>query len=913
MPTVRELRAVARSGSVILQSGRDIITGNVFTGSFARLRDVWLDPGPVFDEVQIDQFAGREWLIEKIDRFIHRHDHGYVVIQAPAGIGKTMIAAWLAAQRGWPCHFTRRRKGRVAATALRNLAAQIIAGYQLSDQFTPGGMLPETAGEPGWFEQVLKAGAVVATAAGQRLVLIVDGLDEAETFDGDLPLGLPTRLPRGVVVVVTCRTGSKLPGLRLPWEMTTFDLADHRNLADMRLFLQNIVATDVEIAARLAEVELAGVDFVQQLLDRCGGVWVYLRYVLDELRLGLRSPLDLEELPSDLVGYYTEALRPGDEGDGGADRLRLLVTLAAVTEPLPAFVITDMAGLSDASAVEALCAEQLRPFLTCTPDAEGTRRYAIYHVSLRDYLHGADPEPMLDADRSRAHRLSLLCRAAHSRIADVYLYAFGGLPHGLPLLAADLALAGQNGGYALRNLAHHLERSHRDTDLHRLLEAEVDRHDSHARNLWYAAHDRAGSLADYLSDVRRAQRIVARRVDADLANRLPVELFELELRYAIIGAAIVSLTNNIPAKLIARLVQHGMWGTERAVSHAEQLRSSMDRAGLLALLSPHLSQAARDRALSMAIAIAHTETDPVRRSWIFVQIVVSHPPPTPVELLQEAVATAGLVRDDDEQLAWAISQLVPRLAEQPLARRPLDEAVELAGNVEPSGLKGWLLRQLIPHLGRDQLVALLMHAPSMTDDYACADFIEAVAPSLDSDAIIEALNLVRSVEANDDRALALIALVPWLPSTDRDTVVHESLAAARSTESSPNRAYALAAIADAPLSDNERQCVLSEAATAASASEDPIDRVWSSIQVARYLGKDKRDRLIAECLNLATTTDSDDDRAMMVTILSRDTVEVPRRPDADTAQPARSPAATRTAVGIVERGPFDRPPCHVRP
>ncbi|MEU7906276.1 hypothetical protein [Actinoplanes sp. NPDC049118] len=52
-------------------------------------------------------------------------------------------------------------------------------------------------------------------------MLVVDGLDEAETFEGDLPLGLPTRLPRGVIMVVTCRTGSRLLGMRLPWEITT--------------------------------------------------------------------------------------------------------------------------------------------------------------------------------------------------------------------------------------------------------------------------------------------------------------------------------------------------------------------------------------------------------------------------------------------------------------------------------------------------------------------------------------------------------------------------------------------------------------------------------------------------------------------------------------------------------------------
>ncbi len=144
-----EQQAVAKANASVIQAGRDVITGNVFVGRFARLRDVWLDPASVFEEAEVDRFVGREWLVDSVDRFIDRHDRGYVVVLAAAGLGKTAFAAWLARSRDLPCHFTRRRKGRVAATALRNLAAQLIARYELAERFAPNGMLPETAGEPG--------------------------------------------------------------------------------------------------------------------------------------------------------------------------------------------------------------------------------------------------------------------------------------------------------------------------------------------------------------------------------------------------------------------------------------------------------------------------------------------------------------------------------------------------------------------------------------------------------------------------------------------------------------------------------------------------------------------------------------------------------------------------------------------
>jgi len=187
----------------VIQAGGNVITGDVFVGRFARLRDKWLDPAPVFEDVQVKQFIGRAWLLEQLDAFLVTHDRGHVVVQADAGLGKTALAAWLAHSRNWPCHFTRGRNGQVGLTALGNLAAQLIARYELGDQFAPQGMLPDTAGEPGWFEQVLQACADAARATGGHVVIVVDGLDEAEVVKGALPLGLPVLLPRGAFIVAT--------------------------------------------------------------------------------------------------------------------------------------------------------------------------------------------------------------------------------------------------------------------------------------------------------------------------------------------------------------------------------------------------------------------------------------------------------------------------------------------------------------------------------------------------------------------------------------------------------------------------------------------------------------------------------------------------------------------------------------
>ncbi len=156
---VREQKASARGQSTVIQAAGSVINGDVFVGRFARLRDKWLDPAQVFEEVQVERFVGREWLLEPLHRFLADNDRGYFIVYADAGLGETAFAAWLAWSQDWPSHFTRRRRGWMASTALSNLAAQLIAQYQLDEEFAPRGILPDTASEPGWFEQVLRAAA----------------------------------------------------------------------------------------------------------------------------------------------------------------------------------------------------------------------------------------------------------------------------------------------------------------------------------------------------------------------------------------------------------------------------------------------------------------------------------------------------------------------------------------------------------------------------------------------------------------------------------------------------------------------------------------------------------------------------------------------------------------------------------
>jgi hypothetical protein len=169
-------------------------------------------------------------------------------------------------------------------------------------------MLPEWIHTPDGFESLLAMAACRARHEQRQLLVVVDGLDEAERYAGGLPFGLPSLLPESVYVVGTYRTGRSPGRPDVPSVTLRIGKNDQRNVDDIRDFLTRAAEEDV-IAARLAQAQIDPDEFVNVLAERSEGVWVYLRYVLQELRIGLRAPGNIEELPVGLRDYYADQIR----------------------------------------------------------------------------------------------------------------------------------------------------------------------------------------------------------------------------------------------------------------------------------------------------------------------------------------------------------------------------------------------------------------------------------------------------------------------------------------------------------------------------------------------------------------------------------------------------------------------------
>ncbi|MGH3481192.1 MAG: trypsin-like peptidase domain-containing protein, partial [Nocardioidaceae bacterium] len=407
------------------------ITINTFTGRWRPLRADYLDPTDKRAVILQEGFTGRAWLVREIDKFVRDHDRGYFVIQADAGTGKTAFALWYSGLDERPIHFTGYSKGaRTTRSAVRNLAAQLIALLRL-DEFIVAGHIPEMEDWSSWMHQVLTAAAKqrAKDAPGHPIVLVVDGLDEADESDVDhLPFGLPDDLPPGVYVVATVRTKGlphqpKPPMVVCDWNGQEAQAQQRR---DLRAFTTESV--QLRLMTALHDDGLVPEAFIDTLLDQCGDVWLYLHYVLEELASGYRRPREVPLLPAGLEGYYHNTIerfcrRAKDE----RWRVPLLATLAIAVEPLDVETLVSLAGPDHHLPVARFLNGPMRPFCTVSratqTDAAGQpERFSLKHPSFAEYL-AAGPGPDIDDltghqsedVRSRRTRLAAECRAAGQR------------------------------------------------------------------------------------------------------------------------------------------------------------------------------------------------------------------------------------------------------------------------------------------------------------------------------------------------------------------------------------------------------------------------------------------------------------------------------------------------------------------
>jgi hypothetical protein len=351
-----------------------------------------LDFRPLIDN-RTRGFVGRNFVFEGIDAILadrEKFPSGYIVVRGEPGVGKTALVSELVKRRGYLHHFNVVQENITsAATFLANACAQLIVRYDLPHTELP----PRATADSGFLKQMLAEAA--ARADGQRVVLLVDALDEAEVAAVAAGrrkanrLMLPRDLPEGVVLIVTSR---EMVADELDVDLRqTIDIEDNdpRNLDDVSEYIRRFVGDSTGMSERVREWGGTDVEFVSALTAKSQGNFMYVKHVLRDIRAGRisRATIDrLDHLPTGLKEYYAshwDAMRRYDEDVFERLFEPVVFHLAVVREPVSVEQLAEWTHLRPAEVRRVV--EAWREFLNEERRLEGPA-YRVYHTSFQDFL-----------------------------------------------------------------------------------------------------------------------------------------------------------------------------------------------------------------------------------------------------------------------------------------------------------------------------------------------------------------------------------------------------------------------------------------------------------------------------------------------------------------------------------------------
>jgi hypothetical protein len=653
---------ISNNSHVIVNGDRNLVIAGSVSGRIGGPRESYLAfcddtfgrSGYGGDEV----FIERDDLLAAIDKFLATQVSGFFLLAGKAGLGKTAFATHLAQARGYHLHVI--EPSDMPAMVRKHLGARLIRDWGLTGMLDDDA-LPPSADRESWFANVLAAAAVARDAEqpGLRIVLVIDGVDEMRIGNAGEAVGLPPRLPDGVYVVVTCRSGSAALDHWAHVPSVEIVAGSDANLFDMRRMLEHVIHQSA-LAGVIARSGHDPQEVVTTLLNRCAGVWIYLRFVLADLTSGRRSLEDLHDLPDNLWAYYAATIRKWERDDAHWPTVGLGVfaALAASRSGMTADMLAEVIGAGEIAARAGEIAGRAEAFLDGPLEAfchvertGGVSHYRLYHSSLRYFATGeidvtkrthGDFSPPDEALLPLRRRLKKAVVRAHQGVVSYLFQRWGGLEDGLPGLA-DRTCSDPRDTYGLDQLVWHLEHAQQLDQIHllmsgRTLHRKPDQLMPALPAVWLGAHQRAGLLDIYAEHVRWCRS----HADASIGRpgSFSVAAATLACRYVCLLASLNTIAGTVTPALVAALVRIGVRPINAAITYASRLAAPLERAEALLQLIPISSGPDRDRAVRGALDALLQASDTQHRCMIFLRLASFLPPHLAAEAIPAATRVA---------------------------------------------------------------------------------------------------------------------------------------------------------------------------------------------------------------------------------------------------------------------------------
>ncbi|MEG3932127.1 MULTISPECIES: ATP-binding protein [unclassified Microcoleus] len=366
------------------------------TALIAAEMDDWRRQFRSLIDIKTEGFVGRKYVFDKIEDFLSNKPNGYFTIEGDPGLGKSTILAEYVRRHECVAHFND-RLGRINCTSqfLESVCTQLIAKYRL-----PYSELPPDANQNKAFLEKLLSEVSEQLKPGERLVIVVDALDEVDLESQDKSaniLYLPRYLPKNVYFVISRRRGVDILFVvdtpKYLFDLMAKEYAD-RSLQDVQTYIRQHVNEHERLRQWIQANSLTVEDFITQLADKSENNFMYLRCVLVEIEDGIYQDGSIESLPQGLENYYKDHWRlMGMTTDPPPiAKFRIVYILSETSELIPDKDIVQIikyTGEQEAEFNVQYVLKGWKQFLH-SPIMYGQTFYRFYHHSYRRFIENRE-------------------------------------------------------------------------------------------------------------------------------------------------------------------------------------------------------------------------------------------------------------------------------------------------------------------------------------------------------------------------------------------------------------------------------------------------------------------------------------------------------------------------------------------
>ena len=259
----------------------------------------------------------------------------------------------------------------------------------------------------------------------QQIVILVDALDEALSYSGNMSivslLAHINELPQGVRFILMSRPDSRVENAFLDVDTLALSATqfDQSNQEDIRHYVKDRLSNDTLLIEKVTQ--LGSGQVVEQMIEtitrKADGNFLYVRFLLNAIANGERSLTKLEGLPQGLDGLYFESLQRVvklGKGDWHREYAPIIGMLSVAQESPTLAQLQSFTKQSKSSVLKYL--DELWQFIeeVKSPN-KGETRYRLYHQSVIDFLHSQ----LLLSMRRELHNIFYLpAEEWHKALAD---------------------------------------------------------------------------------------------------------------------------------------------------------------------------------------------------------------------------------------------------------------------------------------------------------------------------------------------------------------------------------------------------------------------------------------------------------------------------------------------------------------